>query len=99
MNVLGVTALSAEVSAGEVKLWSCDFDHYDLMSYQKFLHAPLSGAPQKCIQSGPTLAKAGPVCDSSLYPKQLSLFCLQRLISTSADRSSYITNFCSVIEL
>jgi len=37
--------------------------------------------------------------DSSLYPKQLSLFCLLRLINESADRSGYITNFCSVIEL
>jgi len=37
--------------------------------------------------------------DSSLYPKQLSLFCLLRLINGSADRSGYITNFCSVIEL
>ena len=34
--------------------------------------------------------------DSSLYPEQLSLFCLLRLISASAD---YITNFCSMIEL
>jgi len=69
MNLLGVTALSVEVSAGEVKMGSCprpcsftfnDFDHYDLMPYQKFLHTPLSGAPQKCFQSGPALAKAGP---------------------------------------
>jgi len=37
--------------------------------------------------------------DSSLYPKQLSLFCLQRLISASADRNGYIRNFCSMIEL
>jgi len=37
--------------------------------------------------------------DSSLYPKQLSLFSLPWLISTSADRISYITNFCSMIEL
>jgi len=37
--------------------------------------------------------------DSSLYPRQLSLFCLLRLINGSADRSGYITNFCSVIEL
>jgi len=36
---------------------------------------------------------------SSLYPKQLSLFCLLRLISASADNISYITNFCSMIEL
>ena len=35
----------------------------------------------------------------SLYPLQLSLFCLLRLINGSADRSGYITNFCSVIEL
>jgi len=27
---------------------------------QKVLHTPLRGAPQKCFQSGPTLAKAGP---------------------------------------
>jgi len=37
--------------------------------------------------------------DSSLYPKQLSLFCLLRLISASADRIGYITNFCSMTEL
>ena len=37
--------------------------------------------------------------DSSLYPKQLSLFCLLRLISASADRIGYITNFCIMIEL
>jgi len=37
--------------------------------------------------------------DSSLYPKQLSLFCLLRLISASADRVGYISNFCSMIEL
>ena len=38
-------------------------------------------------------------CDGSLHPKQLSLFCLQRLISTSADRSGHITNLLSMIEL
>jgi len=37
--------------------------------------------------------------DSSLYPKQLSLFCLLWLISASADHIGYITNFCSMIEL
>ena len=31
--------------------------------------------------------------------KIVSLFCLLRLINGSADRSGYITNFCSVIEL
>jgi len=36
--------------------------------------------------------------DSSLYPKQLS-FCLLWLISASADRIDYITNFYSMIEL
>jgi len=36
--------------------------------------------------------------DSSLYPKQLPLFCLLRLISASAGRIGH-TNFCSVIEL
>jgi len=37
--------------------------------------------------------------DSSLYPKQLSSFCLLRLlISASADRSGYITSFCGMIE-
>jgi len=29
---------------------------------QKILHTPLNGAPQKCFQSGPALAKAGPGC-------------------------------------
>ena len=37
--------------------------------------------------------------DSSLYPKQLCLFCLIWLISASADRIGNITNFCSMIEL
>jgi len=37
--------------------------------------------------------------DSSLYPKQLSLFFLLRLISASADCIDYISNFCSMIEL
>jgi len=37
--------------------------------------------------------------DSSLYPKQLPLFCLLRLITTSASRIGYITNLCSMIEL
>ena len=37
--------------------------------------------------------------DSSLYPKQLSLFCLLRLISASADRIGYISNFCCMIKL
>jgi len=36
---------------------------------------------------------------SSLHPKQLSLFCLLRLISASADRGGYISKFCSMIEL
>ena len=37
--------------------------------------------------------------DSALYPERLSLFCLLWLISASADRMGYITNFCSMIEL
>jgi len=37
--------------------------------------------------------------DSSLYPKQLSLFCLLWMISASADRTDYVTNFCSMIKL
>ena len=37
--------------------------------------------------------------DSSLYRKQLSLFCLLWLSSAYADRSGYITNFCSMIKL
>jgi len=36
---------------------------------------------------------------SSLYLKQLPLFCLLRLINASADRVGYITNFCSMIKL
>jgi len=36
----------------------------------------------------------------SLYPKQLSLFCLLRLISSaSADHNGYISNFCSMMQL
>jgi len=34
--------------------------------------------------------------DSSLYPKQLHLFCLLRLISASADGIDYTTNFCMI---
>jgi len=37
--------------------------------------------------------------DSSLYPKQLPLLCLLRLISAIAKRISYISSFCSMIEL
>jgi len=37
--------------------------------------------------------------DSSLYPKQLSLFCLLRPISANADRIGYVTKFCSMIEV
>jgi len=37
--------------------------------------------------------------DSSLYPKQLHLFCLLRLISASADIIGCITSFCGIIEL
>jgi len=37
--------------------------------------------------------------DNSLYPNQLSLFCLLWLINASADRTGYNTNFCSMIEL
>jgi len=36
---------------------------------------------------------------SSLYPKQLPLFCLQRLISARANRIGCVTNFCSMVEL
>ena len=36
--------------------------------------------------------------DSSICPKQLSLFCLLWLISACADRIGYIINFCSMIE-
>jgi len=36
---------------------------------------------------------------SSLYPKQLSLFCLQRLISASAEHIGNITNLRRTIEL
>ena len=37
--------------------------------------------------------------DSTLCPKQLSLFCLLRLISARAERIGYISNFCNMIEL
>jgi len=36
---------------------------------------------------------------SSLCPKQLSLFCLQWLISECADSIFYITNLCCMTEL
>ena len=35
--------------------------------------------------------------NSSLYRKQISLFCLLRLISECPDRLGYITNFCSMM--
>jgi len=38
-------------------------------------------------------------CSSSFYPEQLSLCCLLWLISASADRVGYITEFFSMIEL
>ena len=73
-----ITALSVEVSTGELKLGVMpktspfhinDFDHYHLMPYKKFLHMPLCRAPQKCFQSGPELAKAGlaPLAQTSSY--------------------------------
>ena len=37
--------------------------------------------------------------DSSLYLKQLTLFCLLWLISASAKRIGYISNFCSMMKL
>ena len=37
--------------------------------------------------------------DRWLYPKQLPLFCLLRLISASADGIGYISYFCSMIKL
>jgi len=37
--------------------------------------------------------------DSSLYSKQLPLFCLLRLVSANADRIGYITDFCSMKKL
>ena len=37
--------------------------------------------------------------DSSLYPKQLPLFFLLRLICASAEPIGYISNFSSMIEL
>jgi len=36
--------------------------------------------------------------DSSLYPKQLSLFRLLRPVSASAKGVGYITNFCSMMK-
>jgi len=65
-----------EVSAGEVKLGArqqisvallhlfafphCRFISLTWCPSQKIVHTALSGAPQKCLQSGPALAKAGP---------------------------------------
>jgi len=37
--------------------------------------------------------------DNSLYPQQLSLFCLLCLISAGTGRFGYITNFSNIIEL
>jgi len=37
--------------------------------------------------------------DSSLYPKQLPLFCLLRLICANADPIGYISHFYSMIKL
>jgi len=37
--------------------------------------------------------------NSSLYPKLLCLFCLLWLLSANADRTGYVTDFRSMIEL
>jgi len=37
--------------------------------------------------------------DSSLYPKQLSVFCLLWLISACANSMCYLTKLCSMTEL
>jgi len=65
-----------------------------------------SGSSSASKTISPLLQTFRPLCmfkivfrDSSLYPKQLSLFCLLRLISASADRIGYVTNFCSMVEL
>jgi len=39
-----------------------DFYHYELMTSSKISAHATEWAPQKCFQSGPALAKAGPVC-------------------------------------
>jgi len=36
---------------------------------------------------------------NSLYPKQLPLCCLLRLINASTDHNGYITNFCGMVKL
>jgi len=36
--------------------------------------------------------------DSSLYPKQLPLFCLLRLIGASTDPIGYISKFYSMVK-
>jgi len=69
MEVLGVTAFSVEISAGEVKLGIMTQDF--ALSHQRFrslsLDAPskfsayaTEWGPAKCFQSGTALAKAGP---------------------------------------
>jgi len=58
------------------------FYHYD--PPQKFLHTPLDGAPQKCFQLGPALAKAGP--DS--FPQIFSISS-HFVISEAASQTKY----------
>jgi len=62
-------ALSIEVCAVEVfaSLFRSspffnitNFYHYDFIHPLKNFYTPLSGTPQMCVQSGPTLVNAGP---------------------------------------
>jgi len=63
MDLLGVTALSVEVFAGEVKLGnmlltslfalSCHFHDYDLMSPSNIFAHPIEWGPAKVFPIGP----------------------------------------------
>ena len=86
-NLLGFTALSIEVSAGEVSASPSgrrffditDFYHYIMMHPFNNFYTPLSGAPTKCFKSGPALANAGRECVS-----------ISPLITTTAEVSTTV---------
>jgi len=63
-NILGMENWNLFLLLQTFKLWMCTRTTSNSTSLdfttQKFLHTQLSGAPKKCLQSGPALAKGGP---------------------------------------
>jgi len=66
-----------------------DFYHYGLMTLLNFLHTPLSGATQKCFQSGTAPAKA--------YPGGQPLFWFKLSAVTVALQQNSQTNIFNFI--